>query len=746
MVATATAAQGGRGGSWEWADSLELQWLMLFPEWDGWMFGPYMDYWKYSGYGGAVYIDYYSSPKFLDCLFEDNYSAGGICGIGGTSVPTPATNQDIENFGGAVYIGGSSSPVFEGCVFRDNRADTNTVSVPDDVYVSYGGAIAFEDNSAPTFIRCTLENNSSCIGGGIWWSGASVTVVDCNFVGNNAYHGGGVYAVESTGTIESTIFQRNLAFLSSVDANLVSDPNVAFGGVMSWGGGFCGIDSPIEIYDSIFTGNRSLSSGGGVYFGGSDQDITVAPYLHNCLITGNTAGRDGGGISTWKSEPIVSSSTIADNAVTGALGAALGGGLFVAYDSNAVVTDSIIWGNTSNQNGSQIAVANGFEYGPRPSTLHLSYSDVQPSVDPALAGSTALDLVFVIDSTDSMTANMVALRAAAAEIVDAVAAQSTDVRMAVVDFKDFNDTTLGATTDYPFRVVVPFTEDPTRIVNGINTIGTPAGAGGTTDTESVYTALMDTIDGTALGGWRSGQVNRIIVLIGDGAPHDPEPPTGYTLASVVNAASQTPSKRIFAVQAGVDPVTAVYFTSLAGGTGGALTRAADPLELGDAVLQSIDLISQVAPAIYVSDLSRLPGWNASDGTWDEATGNIGKDPLFIAGYYLSQTESGQGRQSPAVDAGSGLASAADIALADRTTRTDGVGDVNTVDMGYHYVEGVTLFSLTAEVLPSEVDGLPHGTVSSGLCRGVRRSRRQRRATRGDARLGLEGWPVDRHRR
>jgi hypothetical protein len=702
-------AQGGRGGNWEWAQTIENQ--MILSGWDGWMYGPYLDYWKYSGFGGAVYIEYYSSPKFVDCTFENNYTAGGVCGVGGNPVPPPQTNQNIENFGGAVYIGSNSSPVFEGCVFRDNVADTNTVAVPDDIYVSYGGAIAFEDGSTPTFIRCILENNTSCVGGGMWWSNASATIVDCNFAGNSAYHGGGMYAVDSVGVIDGSLIQRNLAFLSNVDANLVTDPNVGFGGVMSWGGGFCGINSPIDIYNSVFTGNRSLSSGGGIYLGGSDQDITTAPRVHNSLITSNTAGRDGGGISIWKSEPIISSSTIADNVVTGALGSAFGGGLFVAYDSNAVLTDSIVWGNSSNKNGSQVAVANGFQYGVRPSTLHVRHSNIQPSLDPAAVAGTALDLVFVIDTTDSMTNNVLALRAAAAQLVAAVAMQSPDYRMAVVDFKDFNDTGLGAGTDYTFRAVVPFTEDPTRVINGINTLGTPAGAGGDTDAESVYSALIDTIDGTALGGWRGGQVNRIILLIGDGPPHDPEPPTGYTLSTVVNAASQSPSKRIFAVQIGQDPLTSVYYTSLAGGTGGALTRASNALGLAAAVTQSIELITHVAPSIYVSDQSRLPGWDAAAATWDEATGNIDEDPLFIAGYYLGQTASGQGRQSPAVDAGSGPANAVGIDLAGRTTRTDGVPDANTVDMGYHYVQGVTLFTLTAEVLPNADDGLPHGSVS-----------------------------------
>jgi len=68
------------------------------------------------------------------------------------------------------------------------------------------------------------------------------------------------------------------------------------------------------------------------------------------------------------------------------------------------------------------------------------------------------------------------------------------------------------------------------------------------------------------------------------------------------------------------------------------------------------------------------------------TGNIDADPLFLAGpmgaYYLSQTAAGQPADSPALDAGSRLASEA--GLDTRATRTDSVSDSGIVDMGYHY--------------------------------------------------------------
>ncbi|MFN2166458.1 MAG: right-handed parallel beta-helix repeat-containing protein, partial [Anaerolineae bacterium] len=62
--------------------------------------------------------------------------------------------------------------------------------------------------------------------------------------------------------------------------------------------------------------------------------------------------------------------------------------------------------------------------------------------------------------------------------------------------------------------------------------------------------------------------------------------------------------------------------------------------------------------------------------------DLSVDPQFVNGYYLSQVSAGQGTTSPLVDAGSG--SATDLGLHTRTTRTNGVPDQGTVDIGYHY--------------------------------------------------------------
>lgn len=90
------------------------------------------------------------------------------------------------------------------------------------------------------------------------------------------------------------------------------------------------------------------------------------------------------------------------------------------------------------------------------------------------------------------------------------------------------------------------------------------------------------------------------------------------------------------------------------------------------------------------------------------TGNINADPLFVSGavgsYYLSQIASGQGVNSPCLNAGSDLAEniCFDTALGaicfdQLTTRTDHQPDANVIDIGYHYGDPEYFSPISAEL-------------------------------------------------
>ena len=354
---------GGHGGSWGPEDDPR------------WFFGPYEPYWKYSGYGGAVYCETGSTPEFVDCDFVDNHAYGGSSGES-IYVNWGDPHFKIDSFGGAVYCASQSSPKFTNCNFVDNEANSATLwhegltdqssdMAQADDYITYGGAIAYEDDATPTFENCMINGSAAHVGGAVYGEWADGRFGDCNIVNNRAYLGGGVYFVGGTNRIGTSIISQNQAAFT--DPNLVDTPTE--------GGGIYIFDANVMITDCNINGNSSTASGGGMYIAGSNT-----PLIKNCLIFNNTADRDGGGISAnWYSHPTITNCTIADNTVSGTgFAAGYGGGMYVSYGSYAQIINSILWGNsdTTGKNG-QIAIGTGFEYDRRPADVNVAYSDVQ---------------------------------------------------------------------------------------------------------------------------------------------------------------------------------------------------------------------------------------------------------------------------------------------------------------------------------------------------------------------------------
>jgi hypothetical protein len=122
------------------------------------------------------------------------------------------------------------------------------------------------------------------------------------------------------------------------------------------------------------------------------------------------------------------------------------------------------------------------------------------------------------------------------------------------------------------------------------------------------------------------------------------------------------------------------------------------------------------PPIYLEKGCELNGWEAPDTNnyrgWDASkwpnSHNIEKDPNFICGYYLSQIAAGQAINSPAVNAGSALASV--LGMNTYTTRVDGFNDVGVVDMGYHYSGAVHKYYVSVIVVEDPNYPGIHGTV------------------------------------
>jgi hypothetical protein len=246
---------------------------------------------------------------------------------------------------------------------------------------------------------------------------------------------------------------------------------------------------------------------------------------------------------------------------------------------------------------------------------------------------TKLDLVFLIDTTGSMWDDIDNVKNSVSTIVDTVSTKISDYRIAVADFRDFPQAPYGETSDYVYKARCGFTNDKSQIISAVNSLSAD---GGYDWQESVYSGLMNAIAAKDLGSWRT-DAERIIILIGDAPPHDPEPYTGYTINTVIDAAKKAlinttsdvvepfntmPSSimcetkaddeyiiedgeddtieesegygsvLIFPVMVGYDYSTREIFSSLAEGTGGQLFDAPTASTVSDCILEIISTVSE----------------------------------------------------------------------------------------------------------------------------------------------------------
>jgi lysophospholipase L1-like esterase len=134
-----------------------------------------------------------------------------------------------------------------------------------------------------------------------------------------------------------------------------------------------------------------------------------------------------------------------------------------------------------------------------------------------------IDLAVVVDNTGSMRDTIDAVKLNINAIVSELASKSTNYRMSIVTYRDY-----PPDGDYVSRVEAPFTDDLSQIRSAVDRMDADSGGD---DPEAVYSGVMDAIREK----WRTG-VKKVIIVIGDAPPKDPEPVSGFTKASVAAAA------------------------------------------------------------------------------------------------------------------------------------------------------------------------------------------------------------------
>ncbi|MBN1580175.1 MAG: FHA domain-containing protein [Anaerolineae bacterium] len=226
---------------------------------------------------------------------------------------------------------------------------------------------------------------------------------------------------------------------------------------------------------------------------------------------------------------------------------------------------------------------------------------VTPTPEPSSGTLADLDLIFCVDVTGSMADDIDSVKTAAASIVDTAAASHKSYRVAIVAYRDWNDS-----SGYAMFEDYAFSSDKAAIIANINRLS----VGGGDDTpEAVFEALMRAIDSKSVGSWRNN-VNKQIILMGDAPPHNPSS-EGLTPAIVAKAAEDADPVVIQAVVVGNDGVydsdAVASFRELAELTKGNLFEAADASQVPQVLKQTIEDIQP--PSQF-----NLP-FNPSWGIW-----------------------------------------------------------------------------------------------------------------------------------
>jgi len=142
-----------------------------------------------------------------------------------------------------------------------------------------------------------------------------------------------------------------------------------------------------------------------------------------------------------------------------------------------------------------------------------------------------LDVVFLLDTTGSMSSQIVASRQFAAQMADAI--EAANGRVALVTYRDAGDV-------YTARIDAPLTDDLALFLNALNR---QSASGGGDTPEATLHALMTAFDGLE---WRDG-ATKAAILLTDAGYHDPDRVDGSTADSVAARSLEIDPVNVYAV-------------------------------------------------------------------------------------------------------------------------------------------------------------------------------------------------------
>ena len=211
-----------------------------------------------------------------------------------------------------------------------------------------------------------------------------------------------------------------------------------------------------------------------------------------------------------------------------------------------------------------------------------------PALDPggpAGPREGSIDVVFAIDTTGSMGDDIAGVKAFASQFVDDLASRTSSFRVGLVEYRDYPART-GDPGDFPARVDLDFSGDKSAIQDAIYNLG--LGFGGDTP-ETVWSGLR-----TSIGlPWRA-RVKKVVILLGDAPPLDPEPTSGLTATDIIRQARAVDPANVYVVDVSSGGAASTpEVKRVAAETGGRVIASTSPDQIDSALTEIIrDAVSR----------------------------------------------------------------------------------------------------------------------------------------------------------
>ena len=300
----------------------------------------------------------------------------------------------------------------------------------------------------------------------------------------------------------------------------------------------------------------------------------------------------------WINELISRSSAYQDNLQYELFPETQGG-----FNSNSYIAGLFDVTGTIVPDPSTIFVTRGGQPGSYP-----GYSVPVPAVEFGTGPAKRLDAVLVVDTTQGMEDDLAAIQASAVSLIADLHQNyqvdgNDDVRVAIVDYRDFALSPYGSAGDYPFNDVQSFLSSRDASSDALQSLS--IGDGGDFR-ESVFSALMHAIESDSFGLWRGDGVQKSVFIVGDAPGHDPEPMTGWTHADLDQAAAEAdPSGPvdIYAVSIGSNTETIGFFEEVAFSNRGLAFNAQTSSDVVDALSSAFSAATHSAPVILSLETS-----------------------------------------------------------------------------------------------------------------------------------------------